>query len=40
MPRLLYVKAPAPDREARLAELLGQIQSDDTASYKPFQTPE
>jgi len=40
MPRLLYVKAPAPDREARLAELLGRIQSDDTASYKPFQTPE
>src|ERR671916_1076232 len=40
MPRLLYVKAPAPDREPRLAGLLGRIQSDDTASYKPFQTPE
>src|SRR5215216_5317263 len=40
MPRLLYVKAPAPEREERLAELLGRIQSDDTASYKPFQTPE
>jgi predicted ATPase len=40
MPRLLYVKAPAPDREVRLSELLGRIQSDDTASYKPFQTPE
>jgi predicted ATPase len=40
MPRLLYVKAPAPEREARLTELLGRIQSDDTASYKPFSTPE
>ena len=40
MPRLLYVKAPAPEREERLTELLGRIQSDDTASYKPFQTPE
>ena len=40
MPRLLYVKAPAPDREPLLQELLERIQSDDTASYKPFQTPE
>ena len=40
MPRLLYVKAPAPEREPRLQELLGRIQSDDTASYKPLQTPE
>jgi hypothetical protein len=38
--RVLYVKAPAPDREERLVKLLGRIQSDDTASYKPFQTPE
>ena len=34
------MKAPAPEREERLTELLGRIQSDDTASYKPFQTPE
>ena len=40
MPRLLYVKAPAPEREERLTELLGRIQADDTASYKPFSTPE
>ena len=40
MPRLLYVKAPAQDRETQLEELLRRIQSDDTASYKPFQTPE
>ena len=38
--RVLYVKAPAPDREERLVKLLGRIQSDDTASYRPFQTPE
>jgi predicted ATPase len=40
MPRLLYVKTPAPDREPRLAQLLRQIQDDDTASYRPFRTPE
>src|ERR687897_2883845 len=40
MPRLLYVKAPAPERDERLTELLARIQSDDTASYKPFSTPE
>jgi hypothetical protein len=39
MPRLLYVKKPAPDREPRLGELLDRIQSEDTASYKPFRTP-
>src|SRR5215212_6310298 len=38
--RVLYVKAPAPDREERLVKLLGRIQSDDTASYRPFQTPQ
>jgi hypothetical protein len=36
MPRLLYVKEPAPRREPRLAGLLRRIQADDTASYKPF----
>src|SRR5215213_2053369 len=40
MPRLLYVKAPAPDREPRLDALLRRIQADDTASYKPFKTPD
>ena len=37
MPRLLYVKAPAPDREARLADLLERIARQ--ASYRPFHTP-
>src|SRR6266567_1296367 len=35
-PKLIYVKAPAPDRETRLSELLGRIRSDDTVSYKRF----
>jgi predicted ATPase/class 3 adenylate cyclase len=40
MPRLLYVKAPAEEREPRLGQLLKRIQGDDTASYKSFQTPD
>ena len=37
LPRLLYVKAPAPDREPRLAELLARIREE--ASYRRFSTP-
>jgi Domain of unknown function (DUF4062)/NB-ARC domain len=37
LPRLLYVKTPAPDREPRLAELLARIR--DEASYRRFSTP-
>jgi predicted ATPase len=40
LPRLLYVKEPAPNREPKLAALLKQIQTDDTASYRSFATPE
>jgi class 3 adenylate cyclase len=40
MPRLLYVKTPAPGREPRLDQLLARVQEDDTASYKRFRTPE
>ncbi len=36
MPRLVYVKRPAPDVEPRLTELLGRLQTEDTTSYKPF----
>jgi hypothetical protein len=32
LPRLMYVKAPAPDREPRLADLLAQIRQE--ASYR------
>jgi predicted ATPase len=37
LPRLLYVKTPAPDREPRLAELLARIGEE--ASYRRFSTP-
>ena len=37
MPRLLYVKTPAPEREARLAQLLDRIREQ--ASYRQFGTP-
>ncbi|HLF25714.1 MAG TPA: DUF4062 domain-containing protein [Anaerolineae bacterium] len=37
-PKLIYIKAPAPEREPRLKELLDQVRSDDRASYKPFTT--
>jgi predicted ATPase len=37
LPRLLYVKAPAPDREPRLADLLDRIREE--ASYRRFSTP-
>jgi predicted ATPase len=39
LPRLLYVKAPAPDREPRLADLLARIRDESSASYRHFRTP-
>ena len=39
MPRLIYVKSPAPDREPRLAELLARIKADDSVSYQRFSDP-
>jgi Domain of unknown function (DUF4062) len=38
MPRLLYIKAPAPDREPRLADLLARIREEAEASYHAFGT--
>lgn len=38
MPRLIYIREPAPDRESRLAELLGRIKQEGGVSYKPFQS--
>ena len=35
-PKLIYVKAPAAEREERLKELLLRVQADDRASYKRF----
>jgi predicted ATPase len=37
LPRLLYVKAPAPAREPRLVDLLGRIRQE--ASYRTFAAP-
>jgi predicted ATPase len=39
LPRLLYVKTPAPDREVRLTELLDRIKRDASDSYRYFRTP-
>lgn len=39
MPRLIYIKEPAPEREARLRDLLARI-SEGGVSYKRFRTPE
>ena len=36
MPKLIYVKRPAPEQEERLAALLADIRNDDRVSYKPF----
>jgi predicted ATPase len=38
LPRLLYVKTPAPDREPRLAELLARVQREAAESYRTFRT--
>jgi broad specificity phosphatase PhoE len=37
LPRLLYVKTPAPGREQRLTELLSRMRQE--ASYRTFRTP-
>jgi predicted ATPase len=39
LPRLLYIKAPAPDREPRLAGLLARIRQEALVSYRGFRTP-
>ena len=38
LPRLLYVKGPAPDRDPRLADLLDRIKGEASASYRHFRT--
>jgi predicted ATPase len=38
-PKLIYIKAPAPNREPRLETLLGRIRDDDCAAYQRFTTP-
>ena len=39
VPRLIYVKGPAPDREPRLAALLDRIQDEGGVSYQHFSDP-
>jgi hypothetical protein len=39
LPRLLYVKAPAPGREPRLADLIALIEVEAVDSYRIFRTP-
>jgi predicted ATPase len=40
LPRLLYVKEPAPDREAELARLLARFQTEGSVSYRRFTGPD
>ena len=40
MPRLLYLKRPAPGLEPRLRELLDEVQRDGSASYRAFTDAE
>jgi predicted ATPase len=40
LPRLLYVKEPAPGREPGLAGLLDRITTEASTSYRIFRTPE
>ena len=40
MPRLIYVKSPAPGREPRLAEMLDGIKDSGDVSYQRFSDPE
>jgi predicted ATPase len=40
LPKLIYVKSPAPEREPRMGALLERIRADDSASYKRFESPE
>lgn len=36
MPRLIYVKRPAPEMDPRLTEMLHRLQGEEGPSYKPF----
>src|SRR3954451_5325125 len=38
LPRLVYLKTPAPGREPRLSELVDRIRDDDSVAYKTFGT--
>ncbi|MFW9956341.1 MAG: tetratricopeptide repeat protein [Candidatus Thorarchaeota archaeon] len=40
IPRLLYIKSPAPDREPALKGLLDKIRNQNVGCYKSFATPD
>lgn len=40
LPRLMYLKTPAPGREDRLTEMLGRLSDAGSVSYRSFSTPE
>ncbi|HJX42725.1 MAG TPA: DUF4062 domain-containing protein, partial [Geodermatophilus sp.] len=40
MPRLLYVRTPAPDRDPRLTALLTRVQAEGGVSTTPYRDPE
>jgi hypothetical protein len=39
LPRLIYVKAPAPDQEPRLKQMLARIRDEGGVSYQHFSGP-
>ena len=39
IPRLLYVKKPAPDREPGLTAMIDELQTEGADSYRSFRTP-
>jgi predicted ATPase len=39
IPRLLYVKTPAPDQEPGLTTMIDELQTEGTDSYRTFGTP-
>src|SRR5215469_614516 len=39
LPRLIYVKTPAPNREPRLTEMLARIRDEGGVSYQHFSDP-
>jgi predicted ATPase/class 3 adenylate cyclase len=40
MPRLLYVKEPAPERDSRMARMLAGLDHEGDVTYRIFATPE
>jgi hypothetical protein len=39
LPRLIYVKSPAPGRDPRLTQMLARIKDEGNVSYQHFSDP-